>query len=524
MRISYDSWFSRDLKNSISKNSSCNDVSSDMNNSSYDNIYNKYHKNYTGKKSYGRKHNFISPQKKNKKNKKQSNFRKPTNKGYSVDLNMIGAPCKNTPSTNINGAQDIVVTQEFNNLFDTLENTHKSVILFGSAGTGKSSFLRWFRSKSKKNITVVAPTGISALNVSGSTIHSLFLFPPKLITNDDIKYLGEKRKNVLKHTDILVIDEISMVRADLLDAISNSLQINLNSTRPFAGKQLLFIGDMFQLSPIITGDTELFNKAYEGPYFFNSDSYKQVSFEYFRFTKIFRQKDETFINHLNNLRFGDNTLEDINYFNRRFVPCLDKDIITLTSYVKTAQEINNDRYEELTTKEHIYEGQVEGKFKVENLLTPITLRLKVGCQVIFTKNTDSYKNGTIGTVVSLDKDSVIVKVGTTNITVHKEKWENTEKYWDDKDQTFKELVIGTFVQFPLTLGWAITIHKSQGQTYKAVKIDVGRGLFAEGQLYTALSRCVDYNNLYLLRPIRQSDVLCSQPLLQWYKHKFGVLK
>lgn len=418
--------------------------------------------------------------------------------------------------------EKIEITPQFEELYNLLENKKQNIILFGGAGTGKSTFLNWFRNKTKKNIVVLAPTGIAALNVRGQTIHSMFKFPFKPITPGDIEPISQSKKSLLKHADILVIDEISMVKADILDGINWSLQINLASKKLFAGKQLLLMGDIFQLPPVVTNDVAFFyNSVYESPYFFSSKVFSLMNFKNYCFDKIFRQSDKEFINNLNKIRFANVNTEVLNYFNKRSVECNEKEILTITSYANSAELTNTLELAKLETEEKVYKGKEWGKFKWEKskMLTPLELKLKVGAQVIFTKNDEKeqYKNGMIGKITHLRPNHIGVRVGEKEIEVTKVNWNMIEFVWDEHENKFNEVEVGGFEQFPLALGWAITIHKSQAQTYDKVKIDLGRGAFAPGQLYVALSRCKNYNKIYLTKPIKNSDVICSNILLNWWK-------
>ncbi|MCM1260647.1 MAG: DEAD/DEAH box helicase [Staphylococcus sp.] len=424
---------------------------------------------------------------------------------------------------------NIEITEQFKELFDLLENKNENIILFGSAGTGKSTFLEWFRKNTKKNVVVLAPTGIAALNVKGQTIHSMFRFPFKPLTPIDIETLARGKKDVLKHADIIVIDEISMVKADILDAINWSLQINLCSKKMFAGKQILLMGDIFQLPPVVTNDVAFFYKQfYESPYFFSSQVFKNMDIKGYQFNKIFRQNDKNFINKLNEIRFAKANINTIKYFNERNLDCKEDNILTITSYSNSADLINSLELEKINSEEKIFTGYTWGKFKWDKskMLTPMELKLKVGAQVIFTKNEENelYKNGMIGKVVGFKPDTILVEVDKQIIYVTKTEWKTFDLSWNENENRFNEIETGGFCQFPLALGFAVTIHKSQAQTYDKVKIDLGRGAFAPGQLYVALSRCKDYNKIYLTKPIKFSDIIVDNVLMNWWNnHKEKIL-
>ena len=418
--------------------------------------------------------------------------------------------------------KNIVVTKEFEELYNLLEVQNKNVILFGGAGTGKSTFLNWFKNKTKKNVIVLAPTGIAALNIGGQTIHSMFRFPLRPLTPGDIESLSWSKKQILKHADIIVIDEISMVKADILDSINWSLQINLGSKKKFAGKQILLMGDMFQLPPIVTNDVSFFYKqVYNSPYFFDSQIYKKMNFVHFSFEQVFRQANKEFVDKLNDIRFAQVKQDTLDYFNRRCQKCEEENILTITSYINSADLINRNKLEQIKGDKKVYKGTTWGKFKWDKskTLTPLELELKIGAQVIFTKNDENerFKNGMIGKLVYLGNDRIGVEVDGKEIVVTKTSWEMVEPVWNENENKFDIKEVGGFEQYPLALGWAITIHKSQAQTYDKVKIDLGKGAFAPGQLYVALSRCKEYNNIYLTQPIKISDIFCDNVLLKWWK-------
>ena len=419
--------------------------------------------------------------------------------------------------------KNLKITKEFEQLFDLIENKNRNIVLFGSAGTGKSTFLKWFKENTKKNIVCLSPTGIAALNIGGMTIHSMFSFPFKPLTPQDIGPISKNKRNILKKADIIIIDEISMLKPDILDAISWSLQINLKKKKIFGGKQIILIGDLFQLPPVVNSEMDFFySKLYESPYFFSSKSFLNYNFKIFNFNHIFRQSDKEFIEHLNKIRLMKHTKETIDYFNKRNIKSNDKDILTITSFVKTADFINNQKLKSIEGPSKKYIANISGKFNIDKMLTPQILELKIGTKVMFTKNDKDgrFKNGTFGKVCYLGNNYITIEVEEKDykekINITKEKWISYEYIWDEKDNHFKEKEKGYFEQFPLTLGYAITIHKSQGQTYKKAKIDLGSGAFASGQLYVALSRCTDYNNIFLAQKIKESDIIINEKILNWW--------
>ena len=316
-----------------------------------------------------------------------------------------------------------------------------------------------------------------------------------------------------------------MLKPDILDAISWSMQLNLSKPLPFAGKQILLVGDMFQLPPVVNKELEFFYKGvYPSCYFFDSKKYKEMYFENFVLTHIFRQEDKEFIGHLNEIRLLKPTQETLSYFNKRCQPCENKDTLTITSFVKTADFINQRKLEEINNAPITYKAIISGVFNTKQMITPENLTLKVGAKVMFTKNDksqeDRFKNGTFGMIKRLEPNSitVLLETGLTAI-ITREKWIAYDYVWDEKEKKFNEKEKGSFEQFPLTLGYAITIHKAQGQTYTNAKIDLGTGAFASGQLYVALSRCTNYNSIYLTHPISRRDIIQNQEILDWWNNK-----
>ncbi len=418
---------------------------------------------------------------------------------------------------------NLTITEEFRDLYDILENTNKNILLLGSAGTGKSTFYKWWKEKSSKNIITLAPTGIAALNIGGKTIHSMFFFPFKPLTPSEIHPVPKMLRCILKAADILVIDEISMVNANLLDSINVAMQINTSVFKPFGGKQILMIGDPFQLSPVVTNDTrQFFEKKYETPHFFSSLIYKKMEklglITIKKLTKIFRQEDAEYINNLSAIRKMNVTNKELDYFNAR-CKSAPEGIITLTSYVKTADLINLIELQKLQTKSYKYEAKFTGKFDPAKirLNSPQVLELKVGSQVIFTKNDEEgrFKNGMVGKVIETFPEYVKVRTDQADIFVSPATWKMVDYVYNEETKKLEEKEVGSYTQLPLALGWAFSIHKSQGTTLEKVNIDLGRGAFASGQLYTALSRCINYNNLYLTKKIRFEDVVINNDVLNW---------
>lgn len=415
--------------------------------------------------------------------------------------------------------------------------THRNIFLTGKAGTGKTTFLRRLRQETHKRTIVVAPTGVAAINAGGSTIHSFFQLAPGLFLPDGQVVGGRETKNrfafskhklnIIQSLDLLVIDEISMVRADLLDAVSDVLCRLRHDERPFGGVQLLLIGDLQQLAPVTTDEEWLVLKEfYQTPYFFSSHALLQTDFTYVELKRVYRQEDQQFVSLLNHVRAGRMDAAMLATLNARYRPGFEppqgQDWITLVTHNYQAQQINSRKLEALTSQPFRYQARITGDFPQMSYPTDEVLTLKVGAQVMFCKNDPSaekaYFNGKIGRVEALTNDSVTVLcrheadgVGEQwqRITVSALTWENTRYVSDATSGQIREERIGTFSQIPLRTAWAITIHKSQGLTFDRAIINAGRA-FSYGQVYVALSRCRSIEGLVLSTPI-SSDIITVDP-------------
>ena len=399
-----------------------------------------------------------------------------------------------------------------------INSTASHIFLTGKAGTGKTTFLKNLASRTHKQMAIVAPTGIAALNAGGVTIHSQFLLPLGMFVPDanaslenntgvntyNARLLAHKhpinslRKQVLRAIDLLVIDEVSMLRADLLDAIDARMKaVRGNYTQRFGGVQLLLIGDLYQLPPVVKRDDEnVLRRYYNSPWFFDSHALKQDGFVYIELDKIFRQHDHAFIDLLNNLRNNCPSESDIELLNKHYKTSEEirglKEVITLTTHNYKADELNSKALRELDTPLHILRANIEGDFPESMYPVLEHLHLKVGAQIMFTKNDSEdrmYFNGKLATVASIEGTDIIVRMAGTEIlyTLRKAIWENKRYTVDATTQDIDEELLGTYEQYPVKLAWAITVHKSQGLTFDAAIIDVGQA-FADGQVYVALSR------------------------------------
>lgn len=430
----------------------------------------------------------------------------------------------------MSGLSDLQITDEFEHAFDVLENTQNNVFITGKAGTGKSTFLQYFRKHTNKNVVTVAPTGVAALNAHGQTIHSFFGFKPRFIDLESIKASSRRRK-VLSKVDVLIIDEISMVRADVFDGVEKMLRLNgKNRGEPFGGVQICVIGDLFQLPPVVSRDeADLFKMFYKSPFFFDAQCFESAQFKLAKFDQIFRQDDLDFIHILNRLRIGDNRSDVLNFLNQRYgqQPVTSGDTtVTLCSTNAIADRLNETKLKELENEAFEYKGEVSADFDVakNKLPAPEILQLKVGAQVMFTKNDINGKrwvNGTLGIVQNLDKKhiDVLISEGVKPkvVSVPKEKWSTVKYVIDEENETITEEESGSYEQYPLMLAWAVTIHKSQGKTLDHVEINLGRGAFAAGQLYVALSRCRKFDHIYLKNKVNSRDIQCDAQVKSFVK-------
>lgn len=420
--------------------------------------------------------------------------------------------------------KDVVLSEEQQQLFEKLENTNTTIFVTGKAGTGKSLLLQYFRAYSKKRLVVVAPTGVAALNVGGQTVHSLFKLPLSVITKDKQKdlRLDSKTAYLLKNLDTVVIDEVSMVRVDMLEAIDFLLKKARSSDLPFGGVQMVMFGDLYQLPPVVISRElqKYFTDTYGGVYCFNADSWKAANPEIVELSNIFRQKDGQFIDLLNTVRNGsvdDTLLIELN--KRASVEIPSEGTITLATTNRSVREINDRRLNELPGQAHEFQAEITGQLEESAFPTEEILRLKVGAQIMMLRNDREKRwvNGTLGTIHSISGDEIKVDIDGYKYTVSPETWSKISYYYNREEQKVEEEVVSTFRQFPLRLAWAITIHKSQGQTYSSVVIDLGDGAFAHGQTYVALSRCTQLETLYLKRDVYREDILVDSNVVTFMK-------
>lgn len=422
--------------------------------------------------------------------------------------------------------EEVELTQEFTKAYDLMENTNLCVFITGKAGTGKSTLLKYFKQNTDKKLVLLAPTGVAALNINGSTLHSFFRLPPRPIHPDEIKAVSRKRRQLYQSIDIIIIDEVSMVRADIMDVIDRFMRLNgKNHLKPFGGTQMIFIGDLFQLSPVVSGEEQakLFTTTYNSPFFFSAKVFDEVKLEFVELTKVFRHKEQEFINLLNSIRNNQASHSEIQRINQRYQPQFEPDVndyyITLTTTNKIASQINTVQLEKLSTQLCQFEGEIKGKFDKGTLPTDLVLSLKEGAQVMFVKNDSENRwvNGTLGRIKKIRKDEIQVTTSDKETyTVKPVKWEIPVYNFDEKTKMVTTEVIGSFSQYPLKLAWAITIHKSQGKQFDKMIIDLGWGAFAHGQLYVALSRCKTLEGLVLKSQVRPKDVIVDNRVREFF--------
>lgn len=417
---------------------------------------------------------------------------------------------------------DIKLSDEQQNLFDILENTNSHLFITGKAGTGKSVLLQYFRQNSSKRLIVVAPTGVAALNVGGQTIHSLFRIKPDFIAKDSLR-IYPKTALILRNIDAVVIDEISMVRADLMDAIDYLLRQARSNNLPFGGVQMIMFGDLYQLPPVVN-DPELhkyFADNNGGYYFFNADAWKNTKIKTYELLKIFRQQENVFKDILNSIRVGDinkEVLSKLNYRSKIEIP--KEGIMTLVTTNELANEINNYHLNQLEGKMYEYRATIIGNLGSSSFPTEEVLRLKRGAQVMLLKNDNIGKrwvNGSLGYIGSLSENEIKVNIDGIVYSVPQVTWSKIRYYYNREKHKIEEEVVSSFTQFPLKLAWAITIHKSQGQTYASIAVDLGNGSFAHGQTYVALSRCKSLDTLYLKREIFREDIIVDPVIINFMK-------
>jgi len=419
--------------------------------------------------------------------------------------------------------------EQFVRAYDLMEHGGRSLFITGKAGTGKSTLLEYFRANTSKNVVVLAPTGVAAVNVKGQTIHSFFSFRPD-ITPQAVRSIrvSKAKKNMYQQLQIVIIDEVSMVRADLLDCVDAFLRLHgPKRNLAFGGVQMIFIGDLYQLSPVVgAAEREVFNQKtdnsgtmmYQSPYFFDARALTDFCTELVELEKIYRQKDDDFISLLNAVRNNSVTEEHLQILKRRvlpdFEPAQNELYVHLTTTNDLADQINQQRLSALKGKAYSYDGQLDGDFDFKSLPTQRALELKTGSQIMLLNNDPlgRWVNGSIGKIVGIKKSSGgedMIRVELTEgtiVDVAPFTWEMFRFFYNDKSRALDSETVGSFTQYPLRLAWAMTIHKSQGKTFPKIIVDIGRGTFSHGQVYVALSRCTSLEGLVLKKPILKKHI------------------
>ena len=427
--------------------------------------------------------------------------------------------------------------KEFQDALQLITHTRQSVFLTGKAGTGKSTFLKYICNHTRKKYVVLAPTGIAAINAGGVTLHSFFKLPFRPMLPDDpdlslshgrifefFKYPKEKRK-IIAEVDLIIIDEISMVRADIIDCVDRILRVYSGNMRlPFGGKQLLFVGDVFQLEPVVPSDQkEILSLFYASPFFFSARVFKDINLVPIELQKVYRQTDPVFINVLDRIRNNAARKQELDTLNGRYFPSFEPQnedmYITLATRRDQVDFINEKKLAERPGEEYVSVGKIEGDFPESSLPTQLNLSIKEQAQVIFIDNDYERRwvNGTIGMVSGIDENGnvyVLLESGVEHL-VEPTSWRNYKYKYNEKERRIEEEIVGTFEQLPIRLAWAITVHKSQGLTFSRVVVDLTGGVFAGGQTYVALSRCTSLEGLVLKSTISSRDIFIRKEIVEF---------
>lgn len=473
---------------------------------------------------------------------RNSNFSDFTEEDFLPMWHKVDSPKEDSnQSLPLENREDIVeleITEEFQHALDLMENSDKNIFLTGRPGTGKTELVKHFRRTTEKQGIYLAPTGVAAVNMDGQTIHSFFQIDPDLqINSNNESFITARKRRLLEMADFILIDEISMVRADLLDAINHSLHFYLHHrNEPFAGKQMIFVGDLYQLPPVIERDKvkrKEFEKRYETEYFFSSHAYLKSEFETVELTKVFRQEDNNFKILLDKIRKNEVQRKDLKDLNLRIDSNPPEGMITLCTTNNLVNTINDENLVQLPGKEIPYLAHFSGDFRVSDFLGEEKLIIKSGAQVMMLKNKRVYSsefedlelhwaNGSLGIVADCLENEIVVDIynkdgSITRRSVNREKWSKYKFVYSEEQEKIIKEETGSCFQFPCKLAWALTIHKSQGQTLDRVAIDIGSGAFAYGQTYVALSRCRSLEGIYLKRELSHKDFMVDERVVRFMK-------
>ena len=414
-------------------------------------------------------------------------------------------------------SEKFVLNDHFKEIIALFENSSKNIFITGKAGTGKSSLIRYLKKNTKKNLVLLAPTAIAALNINAKTIHSFFNFPFHIITKGDIKKHYNKR--LINKIDAILIDEASMLRPDIVDAINLTLQATRDNDLAFGGIQMILVGDLYQLPPVVTNnEIEIMSNLYpNGNFFFNSSIFQKTEITKYELTKVYRQSDLKLINLLDKARNADLNEDDLSLFNDRIVDedwMMPDEILTLSTNNQKVNAINTASLDNIDSKEYTYHAEIDGKYS--GAPVDAELKIKAGAQVMLVKNGENWVNGTLATIDKLSKNEIHIKIKDNIYKLEKEKWEKFE--YKISNNKIIPSVSATFIQYPLKLAWAATIHKCQGQTFDKVMIDMDYGAFAHGQTYVALSRVVSLDGLYLRKPLRNEDFIFNPAIKKFLEY------
>ncbi len=407
-------------------------------------------------------------------------------------------------------------------VFTQMESTNESAFITGRAGTGKSYLLNFFVANSRKNVVVVAPTGVAAINVGGQTIHSFFRIAPTTpIDKSGLTSHMAARRELYRKLDVVVVDEVSMVSSELMDAIDHVLREANGSILPFGGKQMLMFGDLYQLPPVASPQVARYlDDTFGGAFFFHAPAIERLRMKRYELTHVFRQKDPDFIGILNEVRDGTITAASLSRLNERATPALRDPAIIIAPTKDVVEQMNASMLNSIDEPLYTYEATVDGEMRETDFPTQRVLKLKVGARVMMLRNDSGtasdrpsesrrWVNGTLCQVSKLTESQVWVMINGVSHQLDRETWKKVQYSYDPVKKQLSKRVTAEFVQFPITLAWAVTVHKAQGATYQSVGLNLAGGMFAVGQTYVALSRCVDMNRLYLSRPIERDDIKVS---------------